>query len=464
MAACNLRVDKNLENPSTREDQVNRLLPSKAGCESCHTAFLVELRTQCGWGTARPYSEPFNLLIDIFSRDREAFAPRDLVERQRARNRGARWIALRFAELSPVDSCLSWIDVLLHEPAGKLLDAPIHLAIDKRRWQIECHTLGQLLQHVGAQMLCGVFLRLLLQVGPHAIAKRAERFECADILRELVVEFGKYLATNVLHRHRVFDVGIGHFLDCIVVGEMDRESLRLACAESNELSVKAGRIGRRPELEAHVVVGIGCALWRAAVSILAFDIQHRGVAVLDAAVLDRLELRAALTQVLQRLLDGFIGDHARMTRRFDGRQITDVKRRNRFNRGRELEGLSLLEPDIFDVRRADPLDTWLLERRVDGARNEPVRHVVEDLFLEALLDQSGRYLPGAEAGDARLFRVALGDAVDFGVHDVDRDLDRDGLLRGADVSELCLHSGWALGFGLWARGSPEPKAQSLRCE
>jgi hypothetical protein len=51
---------------------------------------------------------------------------------------------------------------------------------------------------------------------------------------------------------------------------------------------------------------------------------------------------------------------------------------------------------------------------------------------------------GPEAGDTRLFGVALGNAIDLGRHDIDRDFDRDGLLRGADVGELGLQC------GLWA--------------
>src|SRR6185503_9732446 len=51
------------------------------------------------------------------------------------------------------------------------------------------------------------------------------------------------------------------------------------------------------------------------------------------------------------------------------------------------------------------------------------------------------HLARPEAGNARLLGVALGDAIDLGVHDIDRDLDRDGLLRRADVGELCLHRG-----------------------
>src|SRR6185503_1274292 len=215
-------------------------------------------------------------------------------------------------------------------------------------------------------------------------------------------------------------------------------------------------------LEADVLVAIGFAF-----RIPALDVEDHRVAVLDAAVLDRLELRAALAELLQRLVDGLVINVGGVSRGRDGRKVADVERRHGLDSGRERERLSLFERDVLDVRRVHRLDTALLQRFIDGARNQAVRDVVEDLLLEPLLDQRGRHLAGPEAGDARLLGVALGNAIDLGSHDIDRDLDREGLLRGADVSELGLHRGlWALGLGLWAfgssraRGNPEPKAQS----
>ena len=121
------------------------------------------------------------------------------------------------------------------------------------------------------------------------------------------------------------------------------------------------------------------------------------------------------------------------------REVARIERRHGLDGRRERERLALLERDVLDVRRVDRLDAALLQRLVDGARNQVVHHVVEDLVAEPLLDDRRRHLAGTEAGDARLLGVALGDAIDLGVDDVARDLDREVLLRLADVGEFGLH-------------------------
>ena len=192
----------------------------------------------------------------------------------------------------------------------------------------------------------------------------------------------------------------------------------------------------------------------AALGIGALDVEHHSVAILDAAILDRLELRAALAQLGERLLDGLVGHDAGTPDRFDGGEIADVEGRYGFDRRGERERLTLFERDVLDVRRVYRLDAPLLERLIDGTWNQSVRDIVEDLFLESFLDECGRHLARPEAGNPRLLRVALGDAIDFGRHDVGRDLDRDRLLRRADVGEFGLHRGtWNrnLEHGPWNR-------------
>ena len=53
---------------------------------------------------------------------------------------------------------------------------------------------------------------------------------------------------------------------------------------------------------------------------------------------------------------------------------------------------------VADVRRVDRLDAALAQRVVDGARDQVVRDVVEDLILEALLDDARRHLAGRNPG------------------------------------------------------------------
>ena len=72
--------------------------------------------------------------------------------------------------------------------------------------------------------------------------------------------------------------------------------------------------------------------------------------------------------------------------------------RQRVERRGEGKRLALFDDDVADVGRVDRLDAALLHRIVHGARNQILRHVVEDLILEALLDTWGGTLPGRKPG------------------------------------------------------------------
>jgi hypothetical protein len=69
-----------------------------------------------------------------------------------------------------------------------------------------------------------------------------------------------------------------------------------------------------------------------------------------------------------------------------------------------------------------------------------VRDIVEDLILEALLDDAGRRLAGPEAGDARAARIIARDAIDLGADDFSGNLDAHVLARLVDIDELCFHA------------------------
>ena len=72
-------------------------------------------------------------------------------------------------------------------------------------------------------------------------------------------------------------------------------------------------------------------------------------------------------------------------------------------------------------------------------RNQIVRDVVQDLLLEALLDDAGRHLAGAEAGNARLARVVARDAVRFRRRPLAGDFDAQVLAGLVDVDEFGFH-------------------------
>jgi hypothetical protein len=68
-----------------------------------------------------------------------------------------------------------------------------------------------------------------------------------------------------------------------------------------------------------------------------------------------------------------------------------------------------------------------------------VRDLVKNLFLEALLDDARRRLPGTESRNLGRPRVPARDTLDLGVHDVAGNFDADVLARLVDVDEFSLH-------------------------
>ena len=121
------------------------------------------------------------------------------------------------------------------------------------------------------------------------------------------------------------------------------------------------------------------------------------------------------------------------------RVVAGIDRRHRVERRRELQRLAFFDDDVADVGRVDRLDAALAQRLVDGARDQTVRDVVQDLVAEPLPDDLGRHLARPEAGNPRRLAVVARDLVDLGVDDGAGDFDDEVLLRVADVDELGFH-------------------------
>ena len=119
---------------------------------------------------------------------------------------------------------------------------------------------------------------------------------------------------------------------------------------------------------------------------------------LHAASFDRFETGGAFAQPLQRLVDRLVVDPCRRPVQRDRRVVARLERRHRSNDAVNVSGLALLDLHVADVGRVDRLDAPLAQRFVDRARNEVVGDVVQDLLLEALLDDTGRRLAGPEPG------------------------------------------------------------------
>ena len=173
--------------------------------------------------------------------------------------------------------------------------------------------------------------------------------------------------------------------------------------EAEQLLVEAGRVRRRAELDADVRV------WLSGVPAVGVACRSRSsddrVAVVDAAAFDRLEARGALAQPLQRLVDRLVVDRGSTARRSEiVEKSPGSNGGTRVERRGERQRLAFLERHVPDVGRVDRLEAALAQRLVDRARNQIVRDVVEDLILEALLDDARRRLARPEPG-MRALRV-----------------------------------------------------------
>ena len=79
------------------------------------------------------------------------------------------------------------------------------------------------------------------------------------------------------------------------------------------------------------------------------------------------------------------------------------------------------------------------ERFLDGLWDQVVRHFVQDLFSEPLLNYFGRNLTRPEAGYFGTAPEIACDTVDLSVDDLTRDFYGNFFLRITDVGELGLH-------------------------
>ena len=187
---------------------------------------------------------------------------------------------------------------------------------------------------------------------------------------------------------------------------MNREGPFVTRIRAHELRVEPGRIRGRPELDIDVLVAIVALVAR-----FPGDVGDDGVAIGSWAAFHGLELRCPLAEALQRLIDGLLFESRRSLSQLDRGQVARIESGHGLDGGRKPQRLALVQRDVLDVRGIDRLNAPLLQRVVDGARNQAVHDVVENLIAEALFDDRRRHLAGPEARDPRLLRVALGDAV-----------------------------------------------------
>jgi len=383
--------------------------------------------------------QPGDLGVDVVVRHRDLLPPRQFVEHQRALDGLDRRLALAFPQLVPVERHLPRIHPLMGELVDELLQPPIDFPADQRLGRIALDPARQLLQQVLAQLAVLVPLRLARQPLRHERSQRVQRV-VAQVLGELVVEGGQHLRLHPGHGQGVLHAGPGQGFHRVLGGEGDGERLGVPGREIRHLGVEPRRVAFRPNLDADSLEILGLHRFLAVLGELAP--RHVGddrLAVPGAASLDRLVARPARAQALDRRRHFLVRHADRRLAQLDRVERARIDGRRRGDGRGELQRLVLVDRDVLHVRRVDRLHPPLAQHLVDGARNQVLGHVLQDLRHEALADDLGRHLARPEARQLQRARVAVRDALNLFFDDLRWNLDDEGLLSNADVRVLDLH-------------------------
>ena len=97
---------------------------------------------------------------------------------------------------------------------------------------------------------------------------------------------------------------------------------------ADHFGIEAGRIRRRAELDADLLVLVDVAVLALFVGAPAFEPDDHRVAGFDDAAFDGFVARVALAEALERLIDHVVFDRARRFGGFDGRQVAGIEARH----------------------------------------------------------------------------------------------------------------------------------------
>ena len=433
-----LRVSRNC---STRHDEVNRLLPAQPRMTRATAAFLFERRAHRRRRPARPLGVPRDLAARpprrVDRRAARAARPR----RARARSPTASRATSRWLSRNAFQSMPACARVDRSDRSAGARTPRARRSISRSTSEagtLERHARRQLLHQLGAHLALGRVPRLVLEVLAHARAQRVERLELAEVLRELVVELRQHAALDALHRHGIRRRRCpASSADRVVGRVVNREaSWSRPASRPSSCSSKPGGFALAPSSTLTSLCVSALAAGVAPLEIERDACRRRSTprpsTGSNRAARSRSRCSACRPPRRRRALDGA----PQRDRRVVARARTPARVSN------DAVNVSGWPSSTVTSRTSGVstgFDAALAQRLVDRARNQIVRDVVEDLLLEALLDDARRRLARAEARDARLARVVARDAIDLGVDDVARDFDAQVLARLVDVDEFGFH-------------------------
>ena len=220
------------------------------------------------------------------------------------------------------------------------------------------------------------------------------------------------------------------------LGHLDRDRSRLIGFQSRQLLVEIDHIdpadAPRPGADLRVVL-----MRDDLVAEFHVDVAVQQILRLDAAIFDRHQRALLLTQIGHRLLDVVVGHvdlwlfhlqigHGELWLHLDLKSI--VERAAFF---RELDRFGIVK-----FRLADDLQIIFLHRLAVALADQCAANLLFHIAAESFLDQLGRGVADAEAGDVGLLTKLFKLLGEFGFNAIAGDFDADLLGSGAGVFDF----------------------------
>ena len=318
------------------------------------------------------------------------------------------------------------------ELAEQLLQLAVDLLLDDALRQRHLGLLEGRGEDLVADLLGLLALLGVLDLLGQVLAQLVDGVELGGHLGELVVGVGQLADLDGLDGDG--DLGV---LALVVAGDqLGAELLGLALGQAGDGLVQAVDQVAGADL-------VGQALGGGLLQLLAIDggrqVDGDEVAVLDGA-LDAGEGAEAGEEVVELGLHGLVVGLEGVDLDGDVGEVRQLDLGADVDLGGELDDVAVLQLGHVDLGLADDLQVVLLDGLAVAGRD----HLVEDLLqdraaADARLDQLGRGLALAEAGDLDLLRQGLVGLVELGLQLVEGDLDGDLDAGGALLLDGGLH-------------------------
>jgi hypothetical protein len=221
----------------------------------------------------------------------------------------------------------------------------------------------------------------------------------AEILGELVVHLGQFLAANALQRGVELDCLARQLFGPIVLGIDDVELALFARVDTAQVLGKSGEGVRSADFKHHFI-----GFHRVAVDTAeAFESHHGMVALFHRPGIHVDVLRLLFAEFLDAFVD-VLFTHLRLgVGYFDAAVVAQFDFRDHFELRFEAQRLAVVEMDILDIGCADHVEVLGLKLLLEERGNQILQHLLPDITGELLANDAGGRFSRPEPGEFRAF-------------------------------------------------------------